>query len=68
MSRLQNQVRLLVAYGLGAFFVAESFNSNFWRPHLASLSPAVRVSVGLFGLLWIIQAIVIHRSLRKQTL
>lgn len=66
MSRLQNQIRLIVSYGLAAFFVAESFNPNFWRPHNESLVPLVRVSVGLFGLLWLVQAILIHRQLRNQ--
>jgi hypothetical protein len=30
MSRLL--LRLFVAYGMGMFFLAESFNPNFWRP------------------------------------
>jgi hypothetical protein len=66
MSRLQNQIRLIVSYGLGAFVVAELFNPNFWRPHIDSLFSIVHVSVGLFGLLWLVQALVIHRQLRKQ--
>jgi hypothetical protein len=66
MSRLQNQIRLIVSYGLAAISVAESFNPNFWRPHIESLSSLVHASVGLFGLLWLVQALVIHRQLRKQ--
>lgn len=66
MSRLQNQIRLIVSYGLAPFFVAESFNPNFWRPHIESLASLVHLSVGLFGLLWFVQAVAIHRQLRKQ--
>jgi hypothetical protein len=66
MRRLQNQIRLVISCGLGAFFVAESFNPHFWRPNIESLVPIVRISVGLFGVMWLIQAIVIHSQLRKQ--
>ena len=66
MRRLQNQIRLIVCYGLGAFFTAESFNPNFWRPNIESLAPFVRLFVGLFGVLWFIQAAAIHRQFRKQ--
>jgi hypothetical protein len=54
MRRLQNQIRLVVSYGLGAFFVAESFNPNFWRPNIESLVPFVHLFVGLFGVMWFI--------------
>jgi hypothetical protein len=66
MRRLQNQIRLVVSYGLGAFFVAESFNPNFWRPNIESLGPLVHLFVGLFGVLWFIQAATLHRQLLKQ--
>jgi hypothetical protein len=66
MRRLQNQIRLVVSYALGAFFVAESFNPNFWRPNIESLIPFVRLSVGLFGVLWFIQAAVIQKQFRNQ--
>ena len=66
MSRLQSQIRLIVSYGLGAFFLAESLNPNFWRPHIQSLSPLIHVFVAIFGLMWLVQAVVIHRQLRKQ--
>jgi hypothetical protein len=66
MSRLQSQVRLGIAYGLGAFFVAESFNPSFWQPHIESLVPIVHLFLGLFGLMWFVQAVIIHRQLRKQ--
>jgi len=66
MSRLQGQLRLIVSCGLGVFFVAESMNPNFWRPHIESLAPFVHWSIGLFGLMWFVQAIAIHRQLRKQ--
>ena len=66
MSRLQSQIRLVVAYGLGAFFVTKSFNPGFWRPHVESLSPVVHLFIGLFGLMWLVQAVVIHKQLRKQ--
>lgn len=59
MRKLQNQMRLLASYGLGAFFVAESFNPHFWRPSIESLVPIVRLSVGVFGVIWFIQAIFI---------
>jgi hypothetical protein len=67
MSRVQAQIRLIVSYGLAAFFVAESFNPNFWRPHIEWLAPFVHVSIGLFGLMWIVQAVAIHRQLRKRS-
>jgi hypothetical protein len=66
MRRLQNRIRLVVAYVLGAFFVAESFNPNFWRPNIESLVPFVHLFVGLFGVMWFIQAAAIHRQFRKQ--
>jgi hypothetical protein len=66
MRRLQNQIRLVVSYGLGGFFVAESFNANFWRPNIVSFAPIAPSLVGLFGVMWFIQAIVIHRQLGKQ--
>ena len=62
MSRLQNQIRLIVAYGMGAFFVAESLNPDSWRPQIASLGPIVHLFLGLFGLLWFVQAVAIHRQ------
>ena len=46
--------------------MAESFNANFWRPHIDSLAPFVPLFVGLFGVMWLIQAAVIHMQLRKQ--
>jgi hypothetical protein len=66
MRRLQNQIRLVVSYGLGAFFVAESFNPTFWRPNIESLVPFVHLFVGLFGVMWFIQAAAIQRRFRKQ--
>ena len=66
MRRFQNQIRLVVSYGLGAFFVAESFNPNLWRPNIESLVPLVHLFVGLFGVMWFIQAAVIHRQFGKQ--
>ena len=66
MRRLQNQIRLVVSYGLGAFFVAESFNPNFWRPNIESLVPFVQLLVGLFGVIWFIQAVAIQRQFKKQ--
>jgi hypothetical protein len=66
MSRLQNQIRLIVSYGMGTLFVAESLNPNFWRPHIESLAPLVHACVGLFGLMWFVQAVAIQRQLRKQ--
>ena len=49
MRRLQNQIRLVVSYGLGAFFIAESLNPNFWRPIIESRAPLVHLFDGLFG-------------------
>jgi hypothetical protein len=66
MRRLQNQIRLIVSYGLGTFLMAESFNPNFWRPNIESPAPFVRLFVGLFGVMWFIQAAAIHRQFRKQ--
>ena len=66
MRRFQNQIRLVVSYGLGAFFVAEYFNPNLWRPNIESLVPLVHLFVGLFGVMWFIQAAVIHRQFGKQ--
>jgi len=66
MSRLQNQIRLIVSYGLGAFFVAESFNPNYWRPHIESLVLPVHLFIGLFGLVWLVQAVAIHNQLSKR--
>jgi len=66
MSRFQSHIRLVVSCTLGAFFVAESFNPGFWRPHIESLAPLVHWSIGLFGIMWFIQAAAIHRQLRKQ--
>jgi hypothetical protein len=66
MRGLQNRIRLVVSFGLGSFFVAESFNPDFWRPDIGSLSPFVHLFVGLFGVLWFAQAAIIHRQLRKQ--
>jgi hypothetical protein len=65
MGRVQGQIRLLVAYGPGAFFVAESFNPDFWRPHIESRALPVHLAVGMFGLMWFVQALVIHRQLRS---
>ena len=59
-------LRLVVAYGMGAFFLAESFNPDFWRPHIAAWEPFVRLSVALFGAAWLIQAVVLHRQFRNQ--
>lgn len=64
MSRLL--LRLFVAYGMGMFFLAESFNPNFWRPNIVSLVPFVRLFVALFGVAWFIQAAFLHRQLRSQ--
>jgi hypothetical protein len=66
MRRLQNQIRLVVSYGLGAFFMAESFNPNFWRPIIESRALFVHLFVGLFGVMWFIQAAIIHSQLSKQ--
>ncbi len=66
MKRLQSQIRLIVSYGLGAFFVVESFNPDFWRPHIESLALPVHVFICLFGLMWLVQAAALHRQLRKQ--
>jgi hypothetical protein len=66
MRRVQSQIRLSVSYGLGAFFVVESFNPDFWRPHIESLALPVHVFIGLFGLMWFVQAVAIQRQLRKQ--
>lgn len=65
MNRLQSQIRLIISYGLGGFFVVESFNPDFWRPHIESLALPVHLAVGLFGLMWFVQAVVIHRQLKK---
>ncbi|HUB30787.1 MAG TPA: hypothetical protein VL967_13865 [Terracidiphilus sp.] len=65
MSSVQSQIRLIVSYSLSAFFVAESFNPSFLRPRIESLAPFVRLSIGLFGVLWLVQAIAIHRKLRR---
>jgi len=46
--------------------MAESFNPNFLRPNIGSPAPFVRLFVGLFGVLWLIQAAAIHRQFRKQ--
>jgi hypothetical protein len=64
MRRLQNKIRLVVSYALGAFFVAESVNPNFWRPNIGSLIPLVHVLVGFFGVIWFIQAVAIQRQFR----
>jgi hypothetical protein len=64
MSRLL--LRLFVAYGMGMFFLAESFNPNFWRPNIVSWVPFVRLFVALFGVAWFIQAAFLHRQLRSQ--
>lgn len=66
MRRLQTQIRLIVSYGLGAFFVAEAFNPNFWRPHIESLALPVHLFIGVFGLMWLVQAEAIHKQLTKQ--
>jgi hypothetical protein len=66
MRRLQNQIRLVVSYGMGAFFVAEAFKPNFWRPNIESLVPIVHLLVGLFGVIWFIQAAAIQRQFKKQ--
>ena len=66
MRRLQNQIRLVVSYGLGAFFIAESLNPNFWRPIIESRAPLVHLFDGLFGVMWLIQAAILHTQLRKQ--
>jgi hypothetical protein len=65
MSRFHSQIRLIFSYSLAAFFVAESFNPGFLRPHIESLAPLVRLSIGLFGVLWLVQAIAIRRKLRQ---
>jgi hypothetical protein len=67
MRRLQNQIRLVVSCGLGALFLAESFNPDLWRPNNASLSPLAHLCIGIFGLLWFIQTFAIQRTLRKPT-
>jgi hypothetical protein len=51
---------------MGAYFLAESINPGFWRPNIESLVPVVHLFVGLFGLIWFIQAAVIQRQLKKQ--
>jgi hypothetical protein len=66
MRGLQNQIRLVVSYGLGAFFLVESFNPDFWRPNIESLVPFVHLFVGLFGVMWFVQAAAIHRQFKKQ--
>ena len=50
----------------GSIFVAESFNPSFWRPNIESLVPFVHLFVGLFGVMWFIQAAAIYRQFRKQ--
>jgi hypothetical protein len=59
-------LRLFVAYGMGVFLLAESFNQNFWRPNIVSLAPLVRLFVTLFGVAWFIQAVILHRQLSNQ--
>lgn len=66
MARLQAQIRLAVSHGMGAFFVAESLNPDFWRPNIQSMSQFVHLFIGLFGLMWLVQAVAIHRKFRKQ--
>jgi hypothetical protein len=66
MRRLQSQIRLFVSYGPGAFFVVEAFNPHFWRQSIASQFPLVRLLVGLFGIMWLIQGVIIQRQFWKQ--
>ena len=66
MNKFQPQIRLIVSCAMGAFFVIESFNPDFWRPHLESLATVVHLFIGLFGLAWLIQAVFIFRQLRTE--
>jgi hypothetical protein len=62
----QPLLRLIVAYGMGIFCLAEFFNPNFWRSNHASWNPFVHLFVALFGIAWFIQAAVLHKQLSNQ--
>jgi hypothetical protein len=51
---------------MGVFFLAGSFNPNFWRANIASWNPIVHVVIAMFGLAWLIQAVALHRQFRNQ--
>lgn len=48
--------RLFIAYGMGILCFAESINPSFL--------PSLHLFVALFGVLWFVQAALLHREIR----
>ncbi len=62
--RMNLQVlRLVVAYGMGAVFLAESLSHDPFGLGVDTHFPLIRFFIALFGMAWIVQAFVIQRRM-----
>ncbi len=60
--------RMIVAMLLGVFFVLESANSGFLPAWALSRTNLAHALVGLFGIVWLGQAVYLKRELDTRTL
>jgi hypothetical protein len=61
-------LRLVVAYGMGVFFLAESFNRGLLRANIPSRALFIHVCFAFLGVACFVQAVVLHRQFRNQRL